>query len=276
MYVCPRCKTPLAKLTCEPCGASYPIIEGVPCFLLTSAGEGGHRIREIYDEIYRHHEDVWVDQGRSERFLTYFSALAAASSTGKVLEIGCGEGAQLAALSGSAKFGIDLSVDALVRARKRSSAACAVARAEELPFPSESFDLVVAVGVMEHFERPDAASAEIRRVLTPSGRYITLMHTDMTWSERLALKAREFLIPRPRPMALLSWIRKKIFHPIVQPLRKAYTIDSARECLERNGLQVMEVITRDSHPTAPLAGPHVVILIAAKSQGCPSVGSSRD
>jgi ubiquinone/menaquinone biosynthesis C-methylase UbiE/uncharacterized protein YbaR (Trm112 family) len=264
-YVCPRCKAPLELLTCGPCRASYARVEDdIPCFLPNDVGEGGHYVREIYDEIYRHHKDVWVDQGRSQPFLTYMSELAATYSTGSVLEIGCGEGAQLAMLSARRKFGIDPAVQALLRARKRSGAECAVARAEELPFPTESLDLVLAVGVMEHFEDPDEAVGEIRRVLTRQGHYLALIHTDMTFSERLALKVRTFLVPRPRPVALLRWIAKKVFHPIVQPLRRSYTIESARECLERNGLRVTELITRESHPSAPLAGPHVVILVAGK------------
>jgi SAM-dependent methyltransferase len=250
-----------------PCGASYAAIaEDIPCFLSSSPGDSDARIRDIYDDIYRNHEDVWVDQGRSAPFLEYFSAVAASYSEGTVLEIGCGEGAQLATLAGSHKLGIDLSLHALLRARRRSRAACAIARAEELPFPASSIDLVVAVGVMEHFESPHAAAAEIRRVLAPGGHYITLIHTDMNWSERLAVRLRQFLVPRPRPLALLRWIGKKLFHPIVQPLRKSYTIESARECLECNGLQVTRAITRQSDPAAPLAGGHVVILVAQKSR----------
>jgi SAM-dependent methyltransferase len=267
MYVCPKCKEPLEQFTCERCSVSYPVIENIPCFLMGMAGDGRQRIREIYDDIYRHHEDVWVDQGRSERFLTYIGELVGSFSGGGVLEVGCGEGRLLAALPGTRKFGIDPSIYALARARKIANAECAVARAEELPFPSNSFDAVVAVGVMEHFEDPDAATAEIRRVLVESGHYLALIHTDMTRFDRLALKAQQFLFPRFRPVELLKWFRKKVFHPIVQPLRKSYTIDSARACLERSGLRVTQVITRDSQPTVPLAGRHVVILIARKTAG---------
>jgi ubiquinone/menaquinone biosynthesis C-methylase UbiE len=179
-----------------------------------------------------------------------------------VLELGCGEGFVLSALTATHKYGIDPSVHALIRASTRSNADCAVARAEELPFPSASFDLVVAVGVMEHFEDPDQASAEVRRVLSPAGHYIALIHTDMTLSDRLRLKTREFLYPRPRPLAMFKWLRKKFWHPIVQPLRKSYTIASARECLERNGLAVKQIISLETRPDAPLAGRHVVILVA--------------
>jgi ubiquinone/menaquinone biosynthesis C-methylase UbiE len=263
MYVCPSCKGPLVEYRCSNCGVSFPVVESIPCFLTDSSADG-QRLRKIYDDIYRHHEDVWVDQGRSERFLAYFGELARSSPHDYVLEIGCGEGMLLAALAGAGKFGIDPSLHALVRAKRRSSADCAVARAEELPFSSHCFDLVVTAGVMEHFEDADAATAEICRVLKPSGRYVALIQTDMTWRGRLAVKVREYLFPQFRPVALLKWIRKKVSHRIVQPLRKSYTIETARGCLERNGLVVTEVVTRRADPRAPLAGDHVVILLARR------------
>jgi len=253
MYVCPHCKGPLAEFACDRCGMTFPVFEGIPCFLIGSPEES--RVREIYDEIYTRHEDVWIDQGRSEPFQRWFSDLAASLATGPLLEIGCGEGILLSVFRSRTRVGIDPSIRALIRARKRSGAQCAVARAEELPFPSESFDV----------ENPDSASAEIRRVLTRSGRYLALIHTDMTRRERLGLKVREFLLPIPRPIALAKWIRKKLIHPIEQPLRKSYTIESARTILERNGLSVKQIITRDSHRGAPLAGRHVVIFVAEKS-----------
>jgi SAM-dependent methyltransferase len=264
MYVCPRCKAPLVEFACRACGVSYPLVEEIPCFLMGSPGDGRQKIREIYDEIYTHHKDVWIDQGRSERFRNWFSDLAASFSTGPLLEIGCGEGLLLSAFRSKTRVGIDPSIRALMRAHKVSAAPCAVARAEELPFPSDSFDVVVSVGVMEHFENQDAAASEIRRVLRRSGHYLALIHTDMTRSERLRLKLREFLVPLPRPIALIKWIRKKLFHPIVQPLRKSYTIDGAREILERNGLNVTQIITRNSNRDAPLAGGHVVVFVAEK------------
>jgi SAM-dependent methyltransferase len=263
MYACPHCKTPLLQFACPGCGKSYPVVEDIPCFL-GSPRDSRQKIREIYDDIYEHHQDVWIDQGRSERFQSWFSDLAASFSTGPLLEIGCGEGMLLGTFRSRTRAGIDPSIRALMRARKRSTARCAVARAEELPFASDSFDIVVSVGVMEHFESPDVAAAEIRRVLTRSGHYLALIHTDMTRGERLRLKVTEFVFPVPRPVALIKWVRKKLFHPIVQPLRKSYTIDSARAVLERNGLAVTLIITRDSHRSAPLAGRHVVILVAGK------------
>lgn len=264
MYACPKCKTLLVKLACKDCGITYPMLQEIPCFIEGQSGDSGAELRRTYDHIYSHHEDVWVDQGRSEDFQSYFSEYARSLSTNRVLELGCGEGTLLAKLTATQKHGIDPSIYALVRASVRSDAKFAVARAEDLPFPRNSFDLVVAVGVMEHFEKPDEATIEVCRVLTPNGHYICLFHTDLNIRERVALKAKEFLYPRLRPKALFMWIRKKIWHPIVQPLRKSYTIENACNCLERSGLTVKQIITRETHTAAQLAGRHVVILVAKK------------
>jgi SAM-dependent methyltransferase len=269
MYVCPKCKGKLRHLHCDLCQVTYPITDGIPCFMTGNLEPTNQAIREIYDEIYLHHEDVWIDQGRAGDFQRYFSDLVGNLKHERLLEIGCGEGNLLAKLPGTQKFGIDPSIHALRRARGRSSADCAIARCEQLPFPAGAFDVVVAVGVMEHFEKIDAAISEIRRVLTASGHYVALIQTDLTKAQRIALKARQYVYPNFRPYGLIQWfgkwLKKKIRHPIVQPLRKAYTTDSATDCLQRNGLQVMRIITQKTEPSAPLGGPHVVVLVSSSA-----------
>jgi SAM-dependent methyltransferase len=265
MYVCPRCKGTLRAFTCDKCGAQYPVINGIPSFLQGPSAGDRQFVRDVYDDIYSHHENVWADQGRSETFIRYFSDLVAALPHGAILEVGCGEGTLLAALPGEQKFGIDPSIHALERATKRSAAHCAVALAEDLPFAAKAFDVVVSVGVMEHFASPDAATAEINRVLRDGGHYVALIHTDLSRAQRMALKFREFFFPKFRPLAFGSWIKKKIWRPIRQPLRKSYTVESAQDCLQRGGLFVKRIITRQSDRDAPLAGSHVVILVAQKA-----------
>lgn len=238
--------------------------DGIPCFIPGSAPSDGPDVRQVYDEIYRNHQDAWVDQGRSTDFINYFCGLARACSQNRVLEIGCGEGALLAAITATHKFGIDPSINALRRAKSRSNSECAVARSETLPFPTASFDLIVTVGVMEHFEDPEGATREICRVLSDAGRYIALIQTDLSTPQRFLLKFRQYIFPRFRPIELARWARKKLRNRIVQPFRKSYTIDGARGCIERSGLQVKEIITQATHPTAPFAGSHVVIFVASK------------
>ena len=264
MYACPQCKQLLDDFFCRQCSVRYPVHDGIPSFIPDSSPPDGPDVRQVYDEIYRNHEDAWVDQGRSEAFITYFCGLARSRSQHRILEIGCGEGALLAAMNATEKFGIDPSINALRRARSRSAAKCAVARSELLPFPSASFDLVVTVGVMEHFEDPEAATREINRVLAEGGHYIALIQTDLSTLQRFLLKIRQYVFPTFRPLEFARWVRKKLHNPIVQPFRKSYTVDGARQCLERSGFKVTEVITRATHPGAPLAGAHVVIFLARK------------
>jgi ubiquinone/menaquinone biosynthesis C-methylase UbiE len=267
MYVCPKCKGELRELRCDLCQVTYPVTDGIPCFMTGNLEPTNQAIREMYDEIYLHHEDVWIDQGRASDFQRYFSELIGNLKPERLLEIGCGEGNLLAVLPGTQKFGIDPSIHALRRARARSSADYSIARCEQLPFASAAFDVVVAVGVMEHFEKIDAAISEIHRVLAPSGHYVALIQTDMTRAERIALKAHQYVYPNFRPYGLLQWLgkwlKKKVRHPIVQPLRKAYTVDSAKDCLQRNGLQVTRITTQKTEPSAPLGGPHVVVFVSA-------------
>ena len=263
-YACPVCKFPLENYFCRQCAIAYPVNDGIPCFIADSPAPDKPDVRQVYDDIYHNHQDAWVDQGRSADFLAYFCGLARSCSQDRVLEIGCGEGALLAAITATQRFGIDPSINGLRRAKTRSDAKCAVARSEELPFPSESFDLVITVGVMEHFEDPERATWEINRVLSSGGRYIALIQTDLTTSQRILLKFRQYVFPRFRPIELARWVWKKTHKPIVQPFRKSYTIEGACAGIERCGLKVTNIITKKAHPETPLAGEHVVILIAQK------------
>lgn len=88
----------------------------------------------------------------------------------RVLEVGCGEGGQLrkvARLAPSAVlFGFDLPSDELASRWEGLDAQMACGSAEHLPYPDDSFDLVLALEVLEHVPDPDAVLAEIARVGT--------------------------------------------------------------------------------------------------------------
>jgi len=97
--------------------------------------------------------------------------LLAPGSPRRLLDAGCGSGANVAWLAafGSA-FGIDLSAEALGLSRRRG---VRVARASvlALPFPDTSFDVVTCFDVLYHRWVVDdrAALGELRRVLRPGG-----------------------------------------------------------------------------------------------------------
>ena len=265
IYVCPDCKSPLVAAECLSCHAKFPFSDGIPVLLSRDPRfQSGAQIGTVYDDIYARRTGVWVDQGRTPEFILYFSGLLAKYSVGRVLEIGCGEGFLLSALRAGEKFAMDLSLEALRKARGRAQAEYCNALAERLPYPSDSFDMVVSVGVMEHFLDDRLATKEVYRVLKPGGRYVVLLHVSLSFPERISQKLHEYFYPRPRPFAFVKWLSSKFIRPIRQPIQRPYTRQSGQACLEDCGFSIEVTISTNSHPNVPLVGPHVLIFIACK------------
>ena len=119
---------------------------------------------------------------------------------GEVLDAGVGPGRLLAALDrrGWRVSGADVSDEMLAIARSRlPEAAKRLVRGpiEALPFEAASFDLVVATGVLEYADDPQAALAEIARTVRPEGRAIVSLPN---WWSCSALCRRHVLYPAAR------------------------------------------------------------------------------
>jgi len=87
-----------------------------------------------------------------------------------ILDLGCGAGQTLiASYSGRRAVGVDLDLDALNLGRGLGCRAPLIcARAEALPFPDHSFDLVIARSSLQYTDLKRSLP-EIRRVLTNGG-----------------------------------------------------------------------------------------------------------
>jgi SAM-dependent methyltransferase len=100
-------------------------------------------------------------------------ALAAQLAPGKrVLDAASGEGygtALLAAAGARSAIGVDIHEQTVAHARARHSAEFEVADMGSLPFPDDSFDLVVSFETIEHVADPERALNEMRRVLVADG-----------------------------------------------------------------------------------------------------------
>lgn len=99
----------------------------------------------------------------------------------RVLEVGCGVGAQtitLAANSPDARFtSIDVSEDSLAVARTRGLPNVEFRHADLFTMPPETFDHVFVCFVLEHLADPPAALQRLKRMLAPGGT-ITVIEGD--------------------------------------------------------------------------------------------------
>ena len=96
----------------------------------------------------------------------------AQTPSGRILDVGCGTGANLAMFNGEAvATGIDYSEAALDRCRQRGLTRLTRADAGSLPFASDSFDGVLMMDVLYHRDVSNIAGAlaETERVLGPGG-----------------------------------------------------------------------------------------------------------
>jgi len=99
---------------------------------------------------------------------------------GKVLEIGCGDGARLATLEklGWSVHGQEVDEQAAAAAAGRGYRVL-VGQLEEIGLPSAEYDAVVMNHVLEHLHDPEAVLAECRRILRPGGLFVaTTPNTD--------------------------------------------------------------------------------------------------
>ena len=106
-----------------------------------------------------------------------------------LLDVGCGTGNYSIALrefTGCACRGIDPSVEMLAEAKRRSDTITFEhGRAEHLPFPDESFDLVFSVDVIHHMEAPRAYFQEALRVLRRGGQICTVTESESMIRHRI-------------------------------------------------------------------------------------------
>jgi ubiquinone/menaquinone biosynthesis C-methylase UbiE len=95
-------------------------------------------------------------------------------SVAEILDLGCGTGRYSNALAdyyGASVTAIDPSEKMLAEARRKASprVRCERASAESLPLHDASTDMVFISMAFHHFDHPDRAAAECRRVLRPDG-----------------------------------------------------------------------------------------------------------
>jgi len=145
--------------------------------------------QEHYRALYRKIKPGWKPSTEvyQELVASYLNPDA------KLLDLGCGRGGIVERLHPLAGLTVGVDADlASLREHRAPSIPRVQALAEALPFPAQTFDLVICSWVLEHLAEPEKAFEEVARVLKPGGRFIFL--------------TPNFLHPIPR----LGWALSKV------------------------------------------------------------------
>jgi SAM-dependent methyltransferase len=176
--VCLDCRSGLAgREICPGCGKRYPESNGIVAML--DELRGRNRIAgAFYDGPgwvrFRPWERLFLKlQGGESRARRQILRHLTAPPFARVLEVGIGDGANLALLPKDwAAFGVDIALTPLedcLELDPRMVGRLARAEAEALPFADDTFDACWTLGGFNYFADHDAALREMKRVTRPGG-----------------------------------------------------------------------------------------------------------
>jgi len=139
-----------------------------------------------FEIMNRVEEKHWWFRVRRELLVLLLNKYQIKNQEMSILDVGCGTGLNSVVLS---DFGVvsslDVSVAALDYCRAKGLTNVYSGSAEELPFHDGSFDVVVAMDVLEHLNDDVKAANEIRRVLKNGGLFICFVPAfQFLWSKQ--------------------------------------------------------------------------------------------
>ncbi len=185
------------------CQRVFPVVAGIPdlrCAIASwiDPAEDRRRAEALEAEVdpedvegsiryvFRHREH-WTDQMVEHRTRGILSSVArlrnefsgwlaaAVTTSGPILDLGCGPGMAFAAIGSSRKaLGLDVSLEWLVVAQRMARDAgadveFAAGLAEALPLPDECLGAVIARDVLEHVGDQSGTMREVAHTLRPGG-----------------------------------------------------------------------------------------------------------
>ena len=154
-------------------------------------------LREVFNRI----APGWYNYRHRTIFRRELEGLAKEWKGGKLLNLGCGHGADFLPFSNNFElYGLDFSDEMISLARKYAGkfgfdVNLVVADVCYLPYNNETFDYIIAVATYHHLKREQQLTAflELKRVLKPDGTaFITVWNR---WQRRFWFKGKEVQVP---------------------------------------------------------------------------------
>jgi SAM-dependent methyltransferase len=172
---------PLRRLGCRRCGLGWldPAIRTrLP--------------RRLFGPRYRlySHPPTDDERARARLYAAWLSDLVSTAAPRSLVDVGCGNGALLAALAARwpATRGRGIEPVAAAAAAGRAAGVAVTTAAFEAPQARLAADLVVAVNVIEHLDAPRALLARAARELPPAGRLLVVApDAGAPWHELLMI-----------------------------------------------------------------------------------------
>ena len=204
-----------------------------------------------WDRIYEQPSlEARILRRRQQVALTWVDQLSRSHPAGlRVLEIGCGAGTTAVELArrGHAVCALDRSPAMLQRTRNHALTSGVsqlvtpiLGDAHRLLFPTGSFDLVLALGVLSWLAEPNPAIEEMARVTRPDGHVLVTSLNSLDLARLLDPRRTPLLAPassaarltaaglgrrppdRVRPTRHLSWsVQRRLRHSGLLPIRQA-------------------------------------------------------
>jgi SAM-dependent methyltransferase len=135
-----------------------------------------------YPILYQVEDTHWWYVGRRRIIRSLVEKIRATLNTSnpRILDVGCGTGANLKMLADYGRAeGVDISPQAVEFCRERGLDSVKLGAAEQLPYENDSFELVTALDVIEHLDDDVAGLREMRRVLRQDGRVLLFVPAFM-------------------------------------------------------------------------------------------------
>lgn len=149
-------------------------------------------VRQLYDALAASYDARW--EAYIARSVAATVQRLSQRAYRRVLDVGCGTGAVLAALRQrlpeALLVGVDVSEAMLAQARQKLGADVWLigGKAERLPFASDWFDLVISNSSFHFWDEPKAGLQEVRRVLQADGELVLTDWCDDYWACKLCDK----------------------------------------------------------------------------------------
>jgi SAM-dependent methyltransferase len=141
--------------------------------------EGG-----AYAEMYELEDRHWWFKGRRELIWALLHRAPIADEP-RILDAGCGTGRNLVEFGALGPWaGMDPSEDAVAYCKRRGLDEVTCAGLEDIPFGSDSFDLLLACDVLEHVPDDERALSELARVAAKGAHLVvTAPAYQWLWTE---------------------------------------------------------------------------------------------